>query len=73
MIWSLGVPSASVQTMQRTCHLHGLMKFILTLNLEELVIIYLDDILIYIECDHEHVNHIKLVLEVLRKHKLYAK
>ncbi len=37
------------------------------------VLVYLDDIVIYSKNAEEHVEHIRIVLEVLRKHKLYAK
>lgn len=50
-----------------------LMNTIFTPYLDKFVIIYLDDILIYSDSDHEHSNHVKQVLDVLRKHKLYAK
>ena len=37
------------------------------------VIIYLNDILIYFKNDEKHTQHIKLMIEVFRKHKFYAK
>ena len=33
----------------------------------------LDDMIIYSETPQEHVSHVRAVLAVLRKHKLYAK
>ena len=33
----------------------------------------MDDILIYSKSTHEHYEHLKLVLDLLRKNKLYAK
>lgn len=41
--------------------------------LDKLVIIFLDDILIYYKLEEEHEHHLRLVLQVLREHKLYAK
>ena len=41
--------------------------------LDKFVIIYLNDILIYFKNDEEHTQHIKLMVEVLRKHEFYAK
>ena len=40
--------------------------------LNEFVIIYLDDILIYSKNQHDHLNHIKLVLQLLHDNQLYA-
>ena len=41
--------------------------------LDQFVIVYLDDILIYSKTKHEHFNHMKQVLDTLRKHQLFAK
>ncbi|GJY84544.1 putative reverse transcriptase domain-containing protein [Tanacetum coccineum] len=37
------------------------------------VIVFIDDILIYLKSKEEHEVHLRLVLELLRKEKLYAK
>ena len=41
--------------------------------LDDFVLVFLDDILIYSRTLEEHERHVKQVLEVLRKEKLYAK
>ncbi|GJW63475.1 putative nucleotidyltransferase, ribonuclease H [Tanacetum coccineum] len=41
--------------------------------LDKFVIAFIDDILIYSKTQEEHVDHLRLVLELLRKEKLYAK
>ena len=41
--------------------------------LDEFVIVFVDDILIYSDNEELHEKHLKLALEVLRKNKLYAK
>lgn len=40
--------------------------------LDQFCVVYLDDILIYSDTIEEHTKHVRLVLERLRKHALYA-
>jgi hypothetical protein len=41
--------------------------------LDTFVVIFIDDILVYSKSETEHEKHLKLVLQRLREHKLYAK
>ena len=41
--------------------------------LGKFVLVYLDDILIFSRSQEEHREHLQLVMDLLRKHKLYAK
>jgi hypothetical protein len=50
-----------------------LMNRVLDAFIDRFVVVYLDDILIYSRNLHEHEQHVRAVLEQLRKHKLYAK
>lgn len=49
-----------------------LMNSVLRLYLEKLVIIFIDDIFIYYNNEEEHVEHLIVVLRLLREHQLYA-
>jgi len=50
-----------------------LMNDVLKDFLDEFVVVYLDDILIFSKNEEEHENHVRMVLQRLREHKLYAK
>jgi hypothetical protein len=41
--------------------------------LDKFVVVFIDDILIYSKTKEEHSKHIRIVLQTLREHKLYAK
>jgi hypothetical protein len=41
--------------------------------LDKFVVVFIDDILIYSKNKEEHAEHLRLVLQKLREHKLYAK
>lgn len=40
--------------------------------LDKLVVVFIDDILVYSKNEEEHKEHLRLVLEKLREHQLYA-
>jgi len=50
-----------------------LMNDIFRKYLDQFVVIYLDDILIYSKTKEGHIQHIKKVLDILRQHQLFAK
>ena len=41
--------------------------------LDQFVVIFIDDILVYSRDEQEHEQHLKIVLQTLREKKLYAK
>ncbi|KAA3460469.1 DNA/RNA polymerases superfamily protein [Gossypium australe] len=41
--------------------------------LDQFVVVFIDDILVYSKTEEEHVEHLRVVLQVLREKKLYAK
>src|SRR4051812_36179714 len=50
-----------------------LMNYIFMEYLDKFVVVYLDDILVYSKNEEEHAEHLRLILQKLREHKLYAK
>ena len=41
--------------------------------LDRFIVVFIDDILIYSKSEEEYEGHLKIVLQVLRDHQLYAK
>jgi hypothetical protein len=41
--------------------------------MDKFVFVFLDEILIYSKLEEEHEHHLRMVLQVLREHQLYAK
>jgi len=58
---------------------NALIAFIYLMNrafrpyFDKFVIIFIDDILIYSSSEEEHERYIRIVIQTLRDHKLYAK
>ena len=50
-----------------------LMQRVFQLYLDKFVVIFIDDILVYSKSEKEHEEHLRIVLQTLRDHKLYAK
>jgi hypothetical protein len=65
-IMSFGLTNAPVYFM-------NLMNKVFMKFLDKFVIAFIDDILIYFKSEEEHATHLKLVLESLREHQIYAK
>ncbi|GJT01597.1 putative reverse transcriptase domain-containing protein [Tanacetum coccineum] len=56
-------PAVFMDLMNRVCKPH----------LDKFVIVFIDDILIYSHNKEEHTDHLRIILELLKKEKLYAK
>ncbi|KAD2805861.1 hypothetical protein E3N88_39238 [Mikania micrantha] len=56
-------PAVFMDMMNRVCRPY----------LDKFVIVFIDDILIYSQNQQEHAQHLKLILELLAREKLYAK
>ena len=50
-----------------------LMNMVFMDYLDVFVVIFIDDILIFSKTEEEHEEHLRLVLQRLREHQLYAK
>jgi hypothetical protein len=50
-----------------------LMNGIFREYLDKFVIVFLDGILVYSKSEEEHEQHLRMVLQILRQHQLYAK
>ena len=51
----------------------SVMNVVLKDVIGKFVLVYLDDLVIYSKTAEEHVEHVRIVLDLLRKHQLYAK
>ena len=56
-------PAAFMDLMHRVFHPY----------LDRFVVVFVDDILIYSETEEDHKDHLRVVLQTLRDHQLYAK
>ena len=50
-----------------------LMNSVFNKYLDKFVLVFIDDILIYSKNEEEHEEHMRLVMKLLREHKLYEK
>ena len=41
--------------------------------LDQFIVVFVDDILIYSQSEREHEDHLRIILQLLRDHQLYAK
>jgi hypothetical protein len=66
MVMSFGLTNALAYFMY-------LMNKVLMEYLDKFVVVFIDDILVYLRSEEEHEGHLRLVLQKLRDHRLYAK
>jgi hypothetical protein len=50
-----------------------LMNSVFMTELDKFIVVFIDDILVYSKNKEEHVEHLRIILQRLRDHKLYAK
>jgi hypothetical protein len=66
LVMSFGLTNAPV-------HFTYLMNSVFMLEPDKFVVVFIDDILINSKNREEHVEHLRIVLTLLREHQLYAK
>ena len=66
LVMSFGLTNAPVAFMD-------LMNWVFRPFLDRFVIVFIDDILVYLKSEEEHARHLRFVLQTLRDHQLYAK
>jgi hypothetical protein len=66
LVMSFGLMNAPAQFMY-------LMNSVFMPELDKFVMVFIDDILIYSRSMEEHEEHLRIVLQQLREHQLYAK
>ncbi|KAI3667175.1 hypothetical protein L6452_42224 [Arctium lappa] len=67
-------PCDAVRSDQRPCNFPGHNEYcVCQPYLEKFQIVFIDDILVYSKAEKEHENHLQMVLDLLKREKLYAK
>jgi hypothetical protein len=66
LVMSFGLTNVSA-------HFMYLMNSIFMPKLDKFVMVFINDILVYLKSTEEHEEHLRIVLQRLRDHRLYAK
>ena len=66
LVMSFGLTNAPVAFMD-------FMNCVFRLYVDQFVVVFIDDILVYSKDQEDHDTHLPVVLETLRKEQLYAK
>ena len=66
LVMSFGLTNASTAFL-------GLMNRVFHTYLDQFVLIFIDDILVYSKDAQEHEQHLKIMLQILREKQLFAK
>nr|GEY09422.1 reverse transcriptase [Tanacetum cinerariifolium] len=72
-VWALRVLGHAFGLANAHAVFMDLMNRVYKPYLDKFVIVFIDDILIYSKNEKEHKEHLKVILELLKKEKLYAK
>lgn len=66
LVMSFGLTNAPAYFMEA-------MNSMLHRYLDDFVVVFIDDILVYSKSEEDHARHLRIVLETLRQHRFYAK
>jgi hypothetical protein len=66
LVMSFGLTNAPL-------HFMYLMNSVFMSELDKFVVVFIDDILIYSKSEEERAQHLRVILQRLRDHQLYAK
>jgi hypothetical protein len=66
LVMSFGLTNASA-------HFMYLMNSVFMPEMDQFVVVFIDDILVYSKSMEEHEDHLRIVLQRLREHQLYTK
>jgi hypothetical protein len=73
LVMSFGLTNAPAYLTNAPAYFMYLMNSVFMTELDKFAVVFIDDILIYSKSEKEHANHLRVVLQCLQDHKLYAK
>ena len=73
MVWVFQVLSDSIQNDKCSNDIHGSMHRVFQPYIDQFVVVFIDEIFIYSKSEEEHEGHLRIVIQALRDHPLYAK
>jgi hypothetical protein len=59
--------------MNAPVHFMYLMNSVFMPKLDQFIVVFIDDILVYSKSMEEHEDHLQIVLQCLREHQVYTK
>ena len=70
---SLSSPVVSFGLTNAPAYFMNMMNKVFMDELDKFMVVFIDDILVYSSTAEEHEHHLRMVLEKLAQHQLYAK
>ena len=50
-----------------------LMNRVFQCDLDSFIVVFIDDLLVYLKNEDDHMNHLRVVLQVLKENQLFSK